>query len=412
MKPFFEVTTIDKVLEYRFLFTPVGVGSVLLEAAEGRVLAEPAAADGPLPDFPRATMDGYAVRAASTFGASESSPAFLIVRGAIPMGVSPDFSVGPGEAARIATGGMLPDGTDAVVMIEHTDALDDETIEVYRSVAPGQHVIQVGEDVAEGAVMLKPGRRIGPAEAGLLAAFGMERVTVFNPPTVGILSTGDEVVPVGETPGPGQIRDVNTYTLAAMVKAAGGRPRTYGIIADDYETLRATVERAVAETDMVLVSGGSSVGTRDYTVEALSALPGARLLAHGISISPGKPTILAAVDKVPFWGLPGHVVSAMVVFAVVVRPFLHRLSGADDEARFQRRWPARMTRNVASAQGRVDYVRVRLRDENGELRAEPVLGKSGLIHTMVAADGLVAIDMNSEGLDKGAPVSVIPLIEG
>lgn len=412
MKPFFQVTTIDKVLEYRFLFTPVGVGSVLLEAADGRVLAEPAAADGPLPDFPRATMDGYAVRAASTFGASESSPAFLIVRGAIPMGVSPDFSVGPGEAARIATGGMLPDGTDAVVMIEHTDALDDETIEVYRSVAPGQHVIQVGEDVAEGAVMLKPGRRIGPAEAGLLAAFGMERVTVFNPPAVGILSTGDEVVPVGETPGPGRIRDVNTYTLAAMVKAAGGRPRTYGIIADDYETLRATVERAVAETDMVLVSGGSSVGTRDYTVEALSALPGARLLAHGISISPGKPTILAAVDKVPFWGLPGHVVSAMVVFAVVVRPFLHRLAGADDEARFQRRWPARITRNVASAQGRVDYVRVRLRDENGELRAEPVLGKSGLIHTMVAADGLVAIDMNSEGLDKGAPVSVIPLIEG
>lgn len=412
MKPFFQVTTIDKVLEYRFLFTPVGVGSVLLEAADGRVLAEPAAADGPLPDFPRATMDGYAVRAASTFGASESSPAFLIVRGAIPMGVSPDFSVGPGEAARIATGGMLPDGTDAVVMIEHTDALDDETIEVYRSVAPGQHVIQVGEDVAEGAVMLKPGRRIGPAEAGLLAAFGMERVTVFNPPAVGILSTGDEVVPVGETPGPGRIRDVNTYTLAAMVKAAGGRPRTYGIIADDYETLRATVERAVAETDMVLVSGGSSVGTRDYTVEALSALPGARLLAHGISISPGKPTILAAVDKVPFWGLPGHVVSAMVVFAVVVRPFLHRLAGADDEARFQRRWPARITRNVASAQGRVDYVRVRLRDENGELLAEPVLGKSGLIHTMVAADGLVAIDMNSEGLDKGAPVSVIPLIEG
>jgi molybdopterin molybdotransferase len=411
MKPFFQVTTIDKVLEYRSLFNPVGIETVPLEEADGRVLAEPPAADGPLPDFPRTTMDGYAVRAASTFGASESSPGYFIVRGTIPMGVSPDFTIGPGEAARIATGGMLPEGTDAVVMIEHTDALDDETIEVYRSVAPGQHVIQVGEDVAEGAVLLESGRRIGPAEAGLLAAFGKERVTVFKPPAVGIVSTGDEVVPVGETPGRGQIRDVNTYTLAAMVRAAGGRPRTYGIIADDYETLRATVERAVSETDMVLVSGGSSVGTRDYTVEALSALSGARLLAHGISISPGKPTILAAVGQVPFWGLPGHVVSAMVVFAVVVRPFLHRLAGADDGKRFHHRWQARMTRNVASAQGRVDYVRVRLKDENGEIWADPVLGKSGLIHTMVAADGLVAIDMNSEGLDKGSAVSVIPLLE-
>ena len=411
MKPFFQVTTIDKVLEYRSLFNPVGIETVPLEEADGRVLAEPPAADGPLPDFPRTTMDGYAVRAASTFGASESSPGYFIVRGTIPMGVSPDFTIGPGEAARIATGGMLPEGTDAVVMIEHTDALDDETIEVYRSVAPGQHVIQVGEDVAEGAVLLESGRRIGPAEAGLLAAFGKERVTVFKPPAVGIVSTGDEVVPVGEPPGRGQIRDVNTYTLAAMVKAGGGRPRTYGIIADDYETLRATVERAVSETDMVLVSGGSSVGTRDYTVEALSALSGARLLAHGISISPGKPTILAAVGQVPFWGLPGHVVSAMVVFAVVVRPFLHRLAGADDGKRFHHRWQARMTRNVASAQGRVDYVRVRLKDENGEIWADPVLGKSGLIHTMVAADGLVAIGMNSEGLDKGSAVSVIPLLE-
>ena len=408
MKPFFQVTTIDKVLEYRFLFTPVGVGSVLLEAAEGRVLAEPAAADGPLPDFPRATMDGYAVRAASTFGASESSPAFLIVRGAIPMGVSPDFSVGPGEAARIATGGMLPDGTDAVVMIEHTDALDDETIEVYRSVAPGQHVIQVGEDVAEGAVMLKPGRRIGPAEAGLLAAFGMERVTVFNPPTVGILSTGDEVVPVSEIPGRGQIRDVNTYTLAAMIENCGGTALAFGIIADEAEKLEKRCLKALESVDMLLISGGSSVGTRDMTIEAISRLPASEIKVHGIPLSPGKPTILASAGKTLIWGLPGQVTSAMIVFDRVMRPFIEAMTGRTAAPGSRDiKLPAVLTRNIASTPGRTDYIRTRLKSGENGWQAVPILGKSGLIHTMLKADGLIEIDKNSEGLEKGSPVNVI-----
>ncbi len=408
MKEFFNVSTLDQVFSHIPSFSGVGIETIPLEETLGRVLAETIVSDVDLPDFARSTMDGYAVRASSTFGASEANPAYLAVKGAVSMGEAPDFSVGPGEAVRISTGGMLPPGADSVEMIEHTEAVDDTTIEVYRSVAPGQHMVAVGEDFAKEAVILKQGRSIRAAEAGLLAAFGKTEVTVYKKPVVGIVSTGDEVVPVAETPGRGRIRDINTHTLSGLVRAAGGIPETYGIVRDDYEALLETCNRAFAQTDMVLVSGGSSVGIRDFTIDVLTAIPDARILVHGISISPGKPTILAKAAGKPFWGLPGHVVSAMVVFTTVVEPFLAHISGRTPETRTVR-IPARLSRNVSSAQGRVDYVRVRLVKKEGEVWAQPILGKSGLINTMVRADGLVEIDMNTEGLDKGATVEIIPL---
>lgn len=408
MKAFFNVETIDAVVDQAADFHAVDTEVVPLVESLGRVLAEDIHSDVDIPDFNRSTMDGYAVKAASTFGASEANPAYLTIKGQIPMGVRPDFSIGPGEAARIATGGMLPMGADSVIMVEHIDTLDDTTIEAYRSIAPGQNIIEKGEDIQRSEVALTRGRRIRPQEAGLIAACGKMAVSVFRRPMVGIISTGDEVMPVDQVPGEGQIRDINTHSLSGQVLEAGGVPVAFGIVKDSREDLMARCQLALRTTDMVLISGGSSVGTRDFTVEVLESLPDTNILVHGISISPGKPTILARSGHKPFWGLPGHAASAMVVFAVVVRPFLDRLSGLSADTR---KFPVQavLNRNLASAQGRVDYVRVRLFESDGKVMAEPILGKSGLIHTMVKADGLIAIDMNTEGLYEGTGVEVIPL---
>jgi len=406
MKNFFKVVDIDEVSAHRASFPVVDSEKLPLASIEGRVLADAITADLDIPGFTRSTMDGYALQGAATFGATESNPGYLTVVGSVAMGERPDFRIGPGEAVRIATGGMLPPGADAVMMIEHTEALDDNTIEIYKSVAPGQHVVARGEDIALGQTLLTGGQRVRPQEAGLLAAMGCETVRVFRKPRIGIISTGDEVVPVGNVPGPGQIRDVNSTTLSAMTAAAGGHPQVYGIVQDRFELLKTTCARALAENDMVLISGGSSVGVRDFTIEAFEAQEDAEIMVHGVSISPGKPTILARSGAKPMWGIPGHITSAMVVFRVLVQPFVEYLSGLDDRFRRVFTIPCRLARNLSSSQGRVDFVRVRLVTRDGELYAEPLLGKSGLIHTMVKADGLVRIEAHVEGLDKGDRVAV------
>jgi len=409
MKEFFKVKTIDQALEYRDQFEPVRIENIPLSEAVGRVLATDIRSDIDLPDFARSIMDGFAVRGSSTFGASEGNPAYLNLKGTVAMGESSNLAVGPGEAVRISTGGMLPAGADSVVMVEHTEAIDETTIEVYRSVAPGQNMIAVGEDIKKGETALAGGSRIRPQEAGMLAALGCQSVAVFKKPIIGIISTGDEIVPVEEIPGPGRIRDINTYTLLGLVQQMGATALAYGIVHDDYQALLAKCTRALAECDMILVSGGSSVGARDFTIDVISAMPDSDILFHGISISPGKPTILARVQNKAFWGLPGHVVSAMVVFSRIVKPFIEQINGLSAGAGKNSRLTARLSRNLASAQGRVDYVRVRLVQKAGENWAEPILGKSGLINTMVKADGLIEIGMNTEGLDQGAEVAVIPM---
>jgi molybdopterin molybdotransferase len=409
MKEFFKVTDLQTVLEYRTKFPQVKTEEIPLVESVGRILAKDMAADDDLPDFPRAIVDGYAVKGASTFGSSESNPAYLTLSGSIAMGESPEIAVGPGEAAQIATGGMLPPGADSVVMIEHTEAIDDTTIEVYRSVAPGQNMIAVGEDIKKQTRVLLNGQLIRPQEAGLLAALGKQQVAVYQKPVIGIISTGDEIVPINETPGRGQIRDINSYTLSGLIHEAGAVAVSYGIVRDDFKILFEKCKLALEQCDMILISGGSSVGARDYTVDVLSALRDAKILVHGISISPGKPTILAKAQNKAFWGMPGHVVSAMIVFSRVVKPFVEHLSGQAAGQKKELRLQAKLSRNVASRQGRIDFIRVQLRREEGRLWADPVLGKSGLISTMVNADGLIEIDINTEGLDKGAEVEVIPL---
>jgi molybdopterin molybdotransferase len=243
---------------------------------------------------------------------------------------------------------------------------------------------------------------------GVLAALGRTEVSVYKRPVVAVISSGDEIVPVDQTPALSELRDVNSHTLSALVLSTGGDPLCLGIAGDDPGELGRLCRRAVTEADMVLISGGSSVGSRDYTLEVLNDLPESRVLVHGVSVSPGKPTILARSEGRILWGLPGQVTSAMVVFQVMVRPSIQKIAGLVQDRGKGMEIPAVLSRNVASVQGRTDFVRVRLRLRDGKMVAEPILGKSGLLHTMVKADGMIRIEKDSEGLDQGEPVAVIP----
>ncbi|MCK5836789.1 MAG: molybdopterin molybdotransferase MoeA [Desulfobacula sp.] len=408
MNHFFKVKSLEEVMALTTEFLPVASEIIPVSQAYSRVLAQDLVAPKDMPGFRRATMDGYAVVASSTFGASESSPAWLDVVGTILMGDIPDFGLDPGKAAKISTGGMLPKGADSVVMVEHAELIDDTSVEIYKSVAPLQHVIDVSEDFAKDQTVLSRGIFMRPQEEGLAAGLGVTQIETYKIPRVGIISTGDEIIPIDEEPTPGKIRDINSYTLSGFIREAHAVPVLYGIVKDDLAALKTAVEKAVEETDMVLISGGSSVGTRDFTVDVLSSLPDTQILVHGMSVSPGKPTILARAGKKPIWGLPGQVVSAMVVLKIVVIPFLNKLKGLEIQDRTIR-IPAKLTRNVSSAQGRRDFVRVLLEKKNDQLMAKPVLGKSGLIRTMIYADGLLEIGDHVEGLEKDAMVEIILL---
>jgi molybdopterin molybdotransferase len=354
-------------------------------------------------------MDGYAVKAQDTFGASVGAPQYLDIKGEVPMGAAPTRGVGPGETLRVPTGAMLPDGADAVVMLEYTAEYPDGTLEVRRAVAPGENVLKPGEDVARGEVFFPAGRRLRPQEIGLMAALGISRLMAYKKPRVAILSTGDEIISINRVPAPGQVRDANAYLAAAQVAEWGGLPLLKGIIPDDFGALKKILAEVLNVADLILVSGGSSVGARDLTLSAIQDLPGAQVLVHGVALRPGKPTILAVLGETPpkpLLGLPGHPASAAVVMEVLVRPLLMRLAGLTDPAPWGRTAPARLSRNLAGATGREDYVRVRLRREGETLWADPVLGPSGLLSPLVKSDGLVMIPLGVEGLFKGEEIAV------
>ena len=344
------------------------------------LLAAPIIAPEDVPGFLRATMDGYAVRAQDTFGASVGAPQYLEIKGEVPMGVAPTRGVGTGETLRVATGAMLPPGADAVVMIEYTAEHPDGTLEVRRAVAPGESLLTPGEDVSRGERLFPTGRRLRPQEIGLLAALGLRRLAVYKKPRVAIISSGDEIVPLDANPRPGQVRDSNAYLAAAQVAAWGGVPLMYGIIPDDFSALRQTLAAALDTADLILISGGSSVGVRDLTLTAIQDLPDSEILVHGVALRPGKPTILAALgDKrpKPLMGLPGHPASAAVVMEVLGRPLLLRLAGASHQSPWGRHVTAVLSRNLAGASGREDYVRVRLRREENDPVGRPRSGALG-----------------------------------
>lgn len=410
---FFQLKTVEEILDIVEDLDPLPEETVSLEEALGRVPAQDVTSDQDLPGFSRASMDGLAVRARDTFGATESLPAFLEIAGDVVMGEVPSVTVGPGQAVHIPTGGMVPPGADAVVMIEYCHTLDERTVEVARAVSPLENVIQPDDDVRKGAAVLPGGRRLRPQDLGVLAGLGRILVPVVRRPTIAILSTGDEVVPTDQSPRPGQVRDINSHTLAAFCRSFGAIPRTLGLAPDRFEPLRAQVEQGLSHADSVWISGGSSVGMRDLTIQVMESFPGMEILAHGVSISPGKPTILARTGPCTVWGLPGHAASALVVAEVLLAPFLRRLSGeAANGLPGPARIEAELARNIASAPGRDDYVRVRLRQENGRLLADPLFGKSGLISPLAEADGLLRVDRFTEGLYQGDSVTVNLLRSG
>jgi molybdopterin molybdotransferase len=390
--------------------------TVALDAALGRVLAEDVVARETLPSFARSTMDGYAVRAADTHGASEQSPAYLRVVDDVPTAVVPAVPVGKREAVRTHTGAMIPPGADAVVMVEDTnlhapDGAGRAEVEVLDAAAPGENVLTVGEDVRAGAVAIPAGRRLRAADLGGLAALGVTRVAVRAKPRIAIVSTGDEVVGVGVLPGPAQVRDVNGTTVAAVVTQAGGVAVPCGIVPDDAAALERALRAALADADAVVLSAGSSVSVRDLTAQVVARLGPPGVLVHGIAIKPGKPTVLAVCDGTPVVGLPGNPASALVVAWRIVRPLVRLLAGEavdSDGAGDERETSAVLEVPLPSRPGREDFVPCTLaRDAHGTLHATPVFGASNLIFTLIRADALIAVPLDRSGLAAGETVRVV-----
>lgn len=397
--------------------------SIEVVHALGRFTASDVFAPHPLPGFPRTTVDGYAVRARDTFGASDSLPAYLKLIGEVPMGDTPSFEIGAGQCALIHTGGMLPNGADAVVMVEYTQQISDVSkdlgglpreIEIFKSVADGENVIRIGEDVAQNQLVIPKGTKIRPAEIGGLMALGFTSISVAKKPRVGLISTGDEVIDPGQTPRPGQVRDINSYTLGALVEKSGGEVVRYGIFSDQFQVLKEAAAKALSECDLVIITAGSSASTRDMTADVIRTLGEPGVLVHGINTRPGKPTILGVCNGKAVIGLPGNPVSALVNGYLFVVPVIEKCLGAlpKPKATVQ----AKLTVNLSSQAGREDWWPVKLlrpeRSPEGAKskdgwQAEPIFGKSNLIFTLASADGLLRIHPDATGLSAGEIVEVI-----
>ena len=404
MTEFFNVLPPTEALDTLFDHLPaIGPTSTVDTAtALGLVTAAAITAPSDLPAFPRSTMDGYAVRAKDTFGASETLPSYLTVVGEIQMGCVPDVKLNAGQTTLVHTGGMIPDTADAVIMVEHTQTSREAEIEVLKSVAVGENVLKVGEDVQRDTTILQSGQVLRPQDLGALMALGITSVNVRLPPTVGIIATGDEVISPGSEIAPGQVRDINSYTVSALVERAGGIPKRYGIIQDSLDALRTLAATVLAECDVAVISAGSSVSVRDITSEVIDRLGEPGVLVHGVA---GKPV----------FGLPGNPVSALVTADIFLVPTVYRLQGKQlPDPRLAR---ARLTHNIASTAGREDYVPGRFialtshhdqsrLDTQEEQWIEPVFGKSNLIFTLVRADGAIMVPLNANGMSRGEMVDV------
>jgi len=377
---------------------PVSTGEVPLEEAEGRVLARDVYTDIDIPGFDRSTVDGYAVVSSDTAGAGEAMPSILSLAGNVRMGEEASSGVREGYCVYVPTGGEVPPGADAIVMIEDCDLLGDQVL-VKRPVGKGENIVRKGEDFSRERPALRAGCRLRPSDCGVLAAVGCTHVPVFSLPRVGVISTGNELVGIREVPGRGKVRDSNGPMIAAYLRRCGCRGTTYGIVPDERAALQAVLERALEENDAVLLSGGSSKDERDLTAALIGEL--GEVLVHGIAISPGKPTIIGRCRGKPVIGLPGHPASALVVLDRIGRPLLSALAG--EAQRVECTVTAVLATSIPSARGREDYIRVRIR----EGKAFPVFGKSGLLNTLADSDGMVRVPAGSEGLEAGTVVEVI-----
>jgi molybdopterin molybdotransferase len=407
---FFRVITPDQMVRLLGNFARLRIESVPIDTALSRILSEDILAEEDLPEQARSTVDGYAVKAEDTFGASDAIPALLNCVASIKMGIMPDSSIKSGQTAQIPTGGFLPQGADAVVMVEYANATGCE-IEITRPVTARANILERAEDAKSGECLIQAGKLLRPQEIGFLAAFGIEQVHACKRPKAAVISTGDELVPIDKKPKPGQIRDANGHSLSALITSCGGESLSFNIVPDNTEKLYAALENALAQADLAVISGGSSVGTRDIMVDVVSRLPGVEIMAHGVAIRPGKPTLLANYKGKAVFGLPGHPVSALVVAQVFLAPFLRYLQGAQlEKGPLGHRSQMVLGASIHSTIGLEEYVRMRIEnDEPNPNIAFPIFGKSGMLSTMVKADGIIRIPMNVEGFSKGEIVEIIEL---
>lgn len=414
VRPLFKVSTpeeVVKLLKNNLNFKKIIQNNkkiIDIKNALYRILSKEVIVPANLPGFNRSIMDGYAIKAEDSFGASDSLPSYLKMIGEIQMGCRPEFKIGLGETAKISTGGMLPEGANAVMMLEYTEQIDNTSIEVRKSVSPWENVVREDEDLKAGEIILKKGHKLRPQDIGALAGIGKANIEVYKKPKIAIISTGNEIIPIQSKPQIGQVRDINSYTLGTCVEEAQGIPIYKGIIGDENYLLERKIREAIDKdkVEVVIISGGSSIGSRDVTLDVLNKLGKPGVLIHGVSVKPGKPTIVAVTNNIPIFGLPGHPVSAMIILDLFIRPLINWLQGSDYDYDSKKKIEATLISNVASDPGREEYIRVFLFKKGGKFYAEPILGKSGLISTMVRASGLIKIELNIEGLEKGSKVAV------
>ena len=406
---FFRVVTAQEALRSLLQVSPVGTERIATVRARGRVLAEDLYSEVDLPHFHRAAMDGYAVKAKDTFGASQSLPAYLKLAGMVEMGKEAVQPLGTAEAVRISTGGMMPPESDAVVMVEYADEVEGGLVEIHRAVSPWQNVIQIGDDIKKTQLVFTRGRRLRAHDLGALTGIGISSVPVYKQPRIALISTGDEIVDADTNPLPGQVRNINQHSLAGLIEECGGELKDWGVIRDDKDQLTQALGQAIEWADLVLLSGGSSMGAKDIALETILSFADAEFIFHGISISPGKPTIFAKACGKPIFGLPGYPVSALVIFDLFAGPLIRRLAGEQSGTASQLPKTVRATlkTNIASQVGREDYVRVTLERDSDRWLATPLPTKSGAIFTLVKADGMVRVDLNQDGLEQGEEVEVI-----
>jgi molybdopterin molybdotransferase len=405
-KQFFTVQPVATALDTLFQnITPLKFKEMLPTiAALNRILTTAPHSLIDLPEFNRSTMDGYAVKAADTFGVSDTLPAYLRLVGQIQMGEVPSLVLQTGEAAEIHTGAMLPQGADAVIMVERTQRVSANEIEVLAAVAVGENVVQVGEDISKDTITLPAGHRLRPQDIGGLLAVGIQEIEVIKQPRIAILSCGDELVEAHEAPQLGQIRDINSHMLVALCSEFGAEVMRLGIARDTLDSMLSLARIGLAQCDMLILSAGSSVSSRDLTYEVVQQLGKPGVLQHGLAVKPGKPTIIAACAGKPVIGLPGNPVSALLVARQIVLPVIRFLLGETQKPIAT--VTATLTQNIASTSGREDSIPVRLLQTDTGYNAEPVGGKSNLIYTLLKSDGLVFVPLNVSGYLAGTTVEV------
>ena len=398
---FFNVVSINearKIIEENFKEFDFKLEYVDIENASNRYLAENIYSSINVPQFNRSTVDGYSIKVEDSHGANSAIPSILNILGKVKMGEAIDYNVENGQAYYVPTGGMVPDGANGMILIENTEKMVSSTLLLYKPISQGDNIISKCDDIREGELALEKGRLINSEVIGVLAALGIGKVPVFVKPKFHIISTGDEIISIEEELTLGKIRDINSYTLTTLIQNMGGQVVGKAIVKDNYDLLQSELRKAIDISDVVLISGGSSVGTKDYTHKVIDSFNGKGVLFHGLGIKPGKPTILGEANGKMVFGLPGHVVSSIVVFKAIIEYYIKNKFGSKE---ITPRVHAIIDQNFPSNPGLETYQMVKLLEKEGKFYATPTFGKSGMISLLSNSQGYIIIGSHEEGINKG-----------